>query len=301
MDVKHLQYIVTIADEGNITKAAEKLFISQSSLSYYLTTLEKQLGTPLFLRQRHGVTITPAGEKYVRACREIIAIRSRLYSEIARLKEAERITIGSSSVWGSRFLAENLPKFEEKHPTVRFEVSQVESIYLKPDIQSGRIAFALMSISPYEKTEKSMELLRREPFFFAVNSSHRFVKEHPDEEISLQDVFDNFSDANFLISRKQSANYITIMHVFEKYGFAPANFTEVNGLYLTADMVANGTGVTFMPVSGIVDNPKLRFYKVRPKIIRYNMLYSKPEPNQSDIETQFHDFIVKCFREKNKK
>ena len=82
MDVKHLQYIITVADEGNITKAAEKLFISQSSLSYYLTTVEKQLGTPLFLRQRHGVTITPAGEKYVAACREVVAIRNKLYDEI---------------------------------------------------------------------------------------------------------------------------------------------------------------------------------------------------------------------------
>jgi len=62
MDIKHLNYIIAIADERNITKAAEKLFMSQSSLSYYLTTLEKELGTPLFLRQRHGVTITPAGE-----------------------------------------------------------------------------------------------------------------------------------------------------------------------------------------------------------------------------------------------
>lgn len=298
MDIKHLQYIITVADEGNITKAAEKLFISQSSLSYYLTTVEKQLGTPLFLRQRHGVTITPAGEKYVEACREVVAIRNKLYDEIAELKKAERITICSSSVWGSRFMAEYLPIFEKKYPGVHFEVSQVESIYMKPDIQAGRIAFALMSVSPYEKTEKSMELLRKEPFYFAVNSAHSFVKEHSEDEISLKDVFDNFSDSNFLISRKQSANYITIMHVFEENGFMPASFTEVNGLYLTADMVASGIGVNFMPESGIINNPNLKFYRVSPKIYRYNMLYSKPISNQSEIEAAFHRFILSSFRDK---
>lgn len=298
MDVKHLQYIITVADEGNITKAAEKLFISQSSLSYYLTTVEKQIGTPLFLRQRHGVTITPAGEKYVEACRKIVAIKNELYKEIAELKEAERITIGSSSVWGSRFLAENLPSFEKRYPGVLFQVSQVESIYMKPDIQSGRIAFALLSVSPYEKTEKSMELLRKEPFYFAVRSSHEFVEEHPEEEIKLQEILENFANSNFLISRKQSANYITIRHVFEEHEFRPASFTEVNGLYLTADMVANGTGVAFMPASGVISHPGLKFYRVTPRIYRYNMLFSKPIHNQSEIERAFHRFIINSFRDK---
>ena len=89
-----------------------------------------------------------------------------------------------------------------------------------------------------------------------------------------------------------------IMHVFEEYGFVPASLTEVNGLYLTVDMVANGTGVTFMPVSGTSDNPKLRFYEITPVIYRYNMLYSKPAVNQSDTEAAFHKFIISCFRTK---
>lgn len=296
MDIKYLNYIITIADERNITKAAEKLFMSQSSLSYYLTTLEKELGTPLFLRRRHGITITPAGEKYVAACREVVAIRDRLYSDIANLKEKERITICSSSVWGSRFLAEYLPRFEKNYPGVQFEISQVESIYMKPDLQAGKISFALISVSPYEKTEKTMELLRKEPFLFAVNAQDPFTKKHPEEELSLQDVFDNFADYTFLISRKQSSNYITIMHLFEEHGFVPAGFTEVNGLYLTADMVANGTGVAFMPASGVISHPNLRYYRIKPLVYRYNMLYSKQASNQSELETAFHHFVLNCFR-----
>jgi hypothetical protein len=88
------------------------------------------------------------------------------------------------------------------------------------------------------------------------------------------------------------------MHVFEENGFMPASFTEVNGLYLTADMVANGTGVNFMPESGVINHPNLKFYRVSPKIYRYNMLYSKPISNQSEIESAFHRFILSCFRDK---
>lgn len=54
MDTKYLEYIITIADEKNMTKAAEKLYVSQSSLSYYLSKLEHELGTPLFIRGGGG-------------------------------------------------------------------------------------------------------------------------------------------------------------------------------------------------------------------------------------------------------
>ena len=55
MNINHLQYIVMIAQERNITKAAEKLYISQSSLSYTLSAVEKEIGQPLFFRHKYSV------------------------------------------------------------------------------------------------------------------------------------------------------------------------------------------------------------------------------------------------------
>ena len=52
MDTRYLTYILTIAEEKNMTKAAKKLYVSQSSLSQYLTKLEQEIGTPLFFRTR---------------------------------------------------------------------------------------------------------------------------------------------------------------------------------------------------------------------------------------------------------
>ena len=52
MDIKHLVYFITLAEERNMTKAAEKLYISQSTLSYILSKLETELGKPLFLRAK---------------------------------------------------------------------------------------------------------------------------------------------------------------------------------------------------------------------------------------------------------
>ena len=67
MDVKQMTYILTIAQEGGISKAAAKLFITQSALDQQLLKLEKELGTPLFYRSRTDWHPTPAGEIYLNA------------------------------------------------------------------------------------------------------------------------------------------------------------------------------------------------------------------------------------------
>ena len=65
MDTKQIEYILKIAEENNITKAAEKLFITQSALNQQLLKLEKELGTPLFHRSRANWRLTEAGEIYI--------------------------------------------------------------------------------------------------------------------------------------------------------------------------------------------------------------------------------------------
>ena len=63
MDLKELDYIVTVADEGSISRAAEKLFVAQSSLSQAVRLIEQDLGTSVFVRTARGVRLTAAGRR----------------------------------------------------------------------------------------------------------------------------------------------------------------------------------------------------------------------------------------------
>ena len=74
MDLKQVEYIIKIAEENNITHAAEKLFITQSALNQQLLKLERELGTPLFHRSRTNWRLTAAGEVYVRNGKELMRI-----------------------------------------------------------------------------------------------------------------------------------------------------------------------------------------------------------------------------------
>ena len=96
MDFRQLEYIVAIAENKSISKAAETLFISQSGLNQQLIKLEKELGLQLFDRNKHFLRPTKAGEIYVKNAIEILKIKRNTYTELGDLKKRPPVR----SAWG---------------------------------------------------------------------------------------------------------------------------------------------------------------------------------------------------------
>lgn len=91
MNLKEIEYIVKISEERNVTRAAEKLFITPSALNQQLLHLERDIGTPLFNRSRTGWTPTEAGEVYLETAREMLRMKREAYhrlQDIAAVKRA---------------------------------------------------------------------------------------------------------------------------------------------------------------------------------------------------------------------
>ena len=117
MDIKNPEYILEIARQQSVTRAAEKLFVTQSTLSQYLLKLEAELGTPLFLRDKNCLTPTDAGRIYLQAAQDIVRIQDATLSSIASLKNEGCIRLGCSS-WGLDLVANSLPAFKERFPSI---------------------------------------------------------------------------------------------------------------------------------------------------------------------------------------
>ena len=78
MNEKHMQYVLTVLKEGSFTNAAKKLYVSQPSLSQIIKTAESNLGAPIFDRSTDPITLTPAGQLYVEAARQVTTISTNL-------------------------------------------------------------------------------------------------------------------------------------------------------------------------------------------------------------------------------
>ena len=72
MTLKQLQYIITVAETGNITEAAKKLFLAQPSLTASIHELEKEYGISIFSRSNKGIELTPEGEEFLGYARQVV-------------------------------------------------------------------------------------------------------------------------------------------------------------------------------------------------------------------------------------
>ena len=92
MDLREQKYVCTLAELGNLTRAAERLYISQPALSIYITNLEKNLGIPLFDRSGKKFTLTYAGEQYVEKAKKMLELEREFCEDIE--KASDRILAG---------------------------------------------------------------------------------------------------------------------------------------------------------------------------------------------------------------
>lgn len=144
MELRVLQYFLTVAREGNITRAADILHITQPTLSRQLQQLEQELGTELFVRGRN-FTPTDSGVILRRRAEEVIDLLYKIESEIAAADDvAGIISIGSGALKSSQFLPEVMSAFQKLHPKVRFEIYSNSSQYIKERMDRGLLDFGIM-------------------------------------------------------------------------------------------------------------------------------------------------------------
>ena len=114
MTDKQLEYIVTIATESNITRAAQKLYIGQSALSQILAHVESELGVKIFLRSTGALVPTPSGELFLQSARDILQIKHNLLAQYQEQKQPQfgSVHIGMSQSRSWLFTPIILPEIE---------------------------------------------------------------------------------------------------------------------------------------------------------------------------------------------
>ncbi len=298
MDTRYLQYFITIAEERNMTKAAERLFVSQSSLSYQLSKLEKEVGTSLFLRTKNDMILTQAGSLYMDTALRVIALKDLLYQNIEDINQRGHLRISVTSLWGNKLLSEVLPEFKKEFPELIFKVNHVnDQEALKTSINKGELDFALISVPFFESANERTELLGREELFFAVYAGHPYVSRNPGDTITQEELADSFFSETIIASKKTSANYQLMEQLFKVHkGALPHNLCEVNGMPLTRSLIAQEIGMGFIPVSAKGLEESIHYYSCEPKVFRYNVMMHRENLIFNQPEQSFFNYVINYYK-----
>ncbi len=269
MDVKYLNYIITIAERQNMTKAAEELYVSQSSLSQYLSKLEQEIGVPLFERTRGRLVLTPAGERYVQAARQVIEIQKALYHDIRSMQNKSHITIGTTSQLGLRMLTDVVPRFKDRFPASTLEITEANVPNLTRLLQEESLDCAVMALNNTASfSREQVNVLGTEEIFLALHRDHPYCKKNPAGTISRKALVTEFKNEPFLLCKKGSTIREATNQVFEGVGFTPNTICETNSVLTTRAMAAKGIGITFIGRSCITESEPLCCYHLDPILTR---------------------------------
>ena len=153
MELRVLKYFVTVAEELNITKAAEKLNISQPPLSSQMKSLEEELDTILFIRGKRHLQLTDSGKLLYRRAKEILSLSDKASDEVRLMGKEMNGTISIGLVEGSApdIASKWIESFIRKYPDIRFRIMDGNSDELIERLRSGLINLAVIT-APCDQT-----------------------------------------------------------------------------------------------------------------------------------------------------
>jgi DNA-binding transcriptional LysR family regulator len=163
VDLHQIECALAIVEQGSFTRAAETLYVSQSSLSYTIGRLERELGVSLFVRSGKAVHLTPAGEAFVPNAREaLVAARAaeEAVCEVGGLMKGQLSFAVSPTL--KRFAADTLADFTHRHPDVKISMSVRNPDEAVDMVRSSLVSIAIVGIDDVPAKLKSSELFEEE-------------------------------------------------------------------------------------------------------------------------------------------
>lgn len=250
MNMNRYRYVIAIAENLSISKAARELFITQPALTKYLNKLEEELGIQLFDRTVNPLQITYAGEVYVQEGRKLLEMERHLEQQLGEISNLHkgRLTIGINSERGSWCLPLLVPEFKKRYPGIELQVVEGHSQFLEEEILKNHIDLAIGTL-PILSPELDFELLSDEPIILAVPAEHPIAQGYdlslntPFTPYYLEPQFLNGQDMITLV-REQGMGRIAYQF-FERHGIRPNIVMTFKSNSTALRMASAGIGMVF--------------------------------------------------------
>lgn len=146
LDVESLRTFLAVLDHGGMTRAAERLHLTQSAVSWKIRRLEERVGRPLFVREGHSLRLSSDGRALVDDARSIVAIHDRAVARLESTELTGTVRLGTNEEVGSTRMAAVLGRFTRIHPSARVEFAIKDSESLQVEIDNGELDVTVVQV-----------------------------------------------------------------------------------------------------------------------------------------------------------
>lgn len=146
MDIRVLRYFLAVAREQSYSVAAQRLFLSQPTLSRQIKELEDELGKPLFIRSNKGVTLTEEGMILRKRTEEIVELLDKTEQEIRHSSDvvSGKVYIGAGETYAIKLIADTAQKLQSDHPDIQYSIYSADGTDVLERLDKGLIDFGLI-------------------------------------------------------------------------------------------------------------------------------------------------------------
>lgn len=288
MDWDKLRIFHAVAEASSFTHAGDKLNLSQSAISRQISTLEQNLGVPLFNRHARGLVMTEQGETLYQTAHDVLL---KLDAVQAKLKESSKTPTGPLKVTttvglGTSWLTTRIHEFISLYPDVQLELLLTNE---EVDLSRRGADCAIRLRQP-----KQSDLIQRRLFtvHFHIYASPSYVKRNGQPK-DIDDL-DNHSIITF---GKDTPNYLTTLNWLAKVGRKPSNprksVFQVNNIIAMRKVVEAGAGIAIFPDYLIEDRTGLMQLMQNVEVPSFDTYFCYPEEMRGSARLKaFRDFLV---------
>ena len=250
MQLRECEYILAIVQEGNMGKAAQRLYVSQPTLSKMLAKLEENIGMPLFERQSTGMVPTAAGTAYIEGARRMIELNAQWEQEInAASGNHPFLDIGIPMVRLDVVVYYVLPRLARRFPGLQTHSSHTPQSKLVVDLINNKCALGLGIIKEKYSHILNNVIVGEEEYVLVVPKGHPLERKarpkagcrYPHVEVS------QLKDTPFVISRPDAYSARVTQRFFSDNDITPPIAMRMQNTGNIMKAVAGGAGVALLP------------------------------------------------------
>lgn len=297
MPLKNYEYFLAIAEEGNISRAAEKLYLTQPSLSKHLKRLEESLGVELFSRKSYPMQLTEAGVLYRNYVEELLSKENQLEQRFAELQEGLQgtVTIAMTEWRAGLILPLLLPRLHEAYPHITLSVLEGSHQEMYSWLEHDLADFAVMHL-PNKFQSLHLDVLNTENVLYIISKDSPLLHQLPFPALpgSIQHLtaeqFLLFKDQPFILGEKGQHIRQIALDFFDSLHISPPIAIELKGNQAKYNLVRSGLGAAFIGNASFGKAaelyPDLCYFSVGDPPLHWDLAFAYPQNRVLSIRTQ---------------